>query len=262
MNTALKQALRARRPTLGSWITFPSEATTEIMLRGGFDWLVLDMEHSPIDIAEAARLIRVIDLAGVSALCRLPSNDPVLAKRVLEAGASGIVVPTVESAEEARKAVASAYYPPKGKRGVGLSRAQGYGQTFDQYRSTIDDWMVVVVMIETAAGVQDVDAIAKTPGIDALLVGPYDLSASLGCIGQLDHPSVAGASQKVSDAARGAGISSGWHIVHFDAATLDRTLAAGHTFLAIGVDMIFLGDTVTRTMKSVRTSLDARTVRT
>ena len=105
----LKRALRARTRTVGSWLTFPCEATAEIMARAGFDWLVLDMEHAPLGVAEAARLIRVIDLAGLAVLCRLPTLDPALAKNVLDAGASGIMVPHVTSAEMARRAVEAAY---------------------------------------------------------------------------------------------------------------------------------------------------------
>lgn len=241
MTGQLKQALRARTRTFGSWITFPSEPAVEIMARSGFDWLALDMEHSPIDVADAARLIRIIDLAGLPALCRLPSNDPIMAKRVLEAGAAGIIVPSIESAAEARRAVDAAYYPPAGRRGVGLGRAQGYGTSFDAYRAGLEERMVVVVMIETKAGVQAADEIAQTAGVDAIFIGPYDLSASLGCIGQLDHPNVTDACSTVARAAASAGISSGFHIVHFSDRAVAAADIAGHTFLALGVDMIFLG---------------------
>jgi 2-dehydro-3-deoxyglucarate aldolase len=251
----LKQKLKTRTATVGSWITFPAEAPAEIMARAGFEWLVLDMEHAPIDLADAARLVRVIDLAGVPALCRLPSNDPVIAKRVLEAGAAGIVVPSIESADEARRAVDAAYYPPVGRRGVGLSRAQGYGTTFEKYRHELAQGMVVIAMIETAAGVEAADAIANTPGIDAVLIGPYDLSGSLGVIGQLDHPIVTSAVARVCGAASRAGISSGLHIVHFSDAALSAAREAGHTFLALGVDMIFLGEALADALRIARAQL-------
>ena len=257
----LKQALHTRRPTLGSWITFPAEAPAEIMARAGFEWLVLDMEHAPIDLADAARLIRVVDLAGVPVLCRLPSNDATLAKRVLEAGASGIIVPSIESAGEARRAVDAAYYPPAGRRGVGLSRAQGYGTTFEDYRTGLADRMVVIAMIETAAGLEHVDAIAGTEGIDAIVVGPYDLSASLGRIGELDHPIVASAQQEICRAAARAGISSGIHIVHFTRDALQAAVEAGHTFLALGVDMLFLGDAVRDAVRTAGALLESRPIR-
>ena len=254
----LKEALRTRTPTFGSWVSFPLEMSAEIMARAGFEWLVLDMEHAPIDFADAARLVRVIDLCGIPALCRLPSNDAVLAKRVLEAGAAGIIVPSIESGEEAKRAVDGAYYPPAGRRGVGLSRAQGYGYGLDEYRVRLEREMIVIAMIETAAGVEAADAIVRTPGIDAILIGPYDLSASLGVIGQLDHPRVTEAVRRVSAAAAAAGITSGAHIVHFSDTNLAAARDAGHTFLALGVDQIFLGEASRRAVAAARTQLGAR----
>jgi len=236
----LKEALRSRNFTQGSWITFPAEAPTEIMARGGFEWLVIDMEHSPIDIEAAARLIRVIDLAGLPALCRLPTNDPIVAKRVLDAGAAGIVVPCIESVEDAQRAIDGAFYPPVGKRGVGLARAQDYGGSLEEYRRRVGDDIVVICMIETRAGMEASAQIAKLPGVDGLFIGPYDLSASLGHIGQLDHPDVRAAEARIRDAARQAGIACGLHVVHHTPALVERAVGDGYTFLALGVDMIFL----------------------
>jgi 2-dehydro-3-deoxyglucarate aldolase len=236
----LKAALRSRSFTQGSWITFPAEAPTEIMARAGFEWLVIDMEHSPIDIEAAARLIRVIDLAGLPALCRLPTNDPILAKRVLDAGAAGIVVPCIESVEDAMRAVEGAFYPPVGKRGVGLARAQDYGGSLEEYRRRVGDDIVVICMIETRAGMEASPQIAKLPGVDGLFIGPYDLSASMGHIGQLDHPDVRAAEARIRDAARQAGIACGLHVVHHTPALVQRARDDGYTFLALGVDMIFL----------------------
>jgi len=236
----LKAALRSRSFTHGSWITFPAEAPTEIMARAGFEWLVIDMEHSPIDIEAAARLIRIIDLAGLPALCRLPTNDPIIAKRVLDAGAAGIVVPCIESVEDAQRAVGSAFYPPTGKRGVGLARAQDYGGSLEDYRARVGDDIVVICMIETRAGMEASAQIATLPGVDGLFIGPYDLSASMGHIGQLDHPDVRAAEARIRDAARHANIACGLHVVHHTPALVKRALDDGYTFLALGVDMIFL----------------------
>jgi len=243
----LKETLRKREQTIGSWLTFPADAPTEIMARAGFEWLVVDMEHAPLGAAEAARLIRIVDLAGLPALCRLPSKDPVAAKHVLDAGASGILVPSIESAADARRAVESAYYPPRGARGVGLARAQAYGSGLEEYRARMDDSLVVIVMVETAAGVEAAPAIATTPGIDALFIGPYDLSASLGRIGELDHPAVREAEKRVRAAAQQAGVACGIHLVHPTAATAQQALQDGYTLLALGVDMILLGQAAAAT---------------
>jgi len=250
MKTRLKEALRKREATIGSWLAFPAEAPAEVMARAGFEWLVIDMEHAPIDVADASRLIRVVDLAGLPALCRLPANDPVFAKRVLDAGAAGIIVPTVESAAEARRAVDAAYYPPQGKRGVGLARAQRYGSGLEEYRAGLAESLVVIAMIESRAGVGDVKAIAETPGIDGLFIGPYDLSASLGRIGQLDHPDVRAAQARVRDAARAAGIACGLHVVHPSSSAVQTAVQDGYTFLVLGVDMIFLGEAAAAALRS------------
>jgi len=237
----LKNRLQNRQRTMGSWITIPSETTAEIMAQVGFDWLVIDMEHGPIGIGDAARLIRTIDLAGIPVLCRLPSNDQVLAKKVLDAGAAGIVVPMIESKGEACRAVEAAYYPPRGTRGVGLARAQGYGWAFETYCKELDESIVVIVMIESGAGVENAEAIASTSGVDGILIGPYDISASLGYPGQLEHSELVSAEQKVLQAAKRANIGCGIHVVHPEHKNIDRAVKAGYTFLVVGVDMIFLG---------------------
>lgn len=240
MNT-LKKRLINREKTIGSWLVIPNESSAEIMANSGFEWLVIDMEHAPIGVAEASRLIRIIDLAGLPALCRLPDNDPVVAKNVLDAGASGIIIPRVESRAEAEKAIDATYYPPGGKRGVGLARAQAYGFGFERYRNQMDDSLVVIVMIESKKGIENVEAIANTPGIDGLFIGPYDLSASFGLIGKLDHPEIKASLSKVIEAATVAGIGCGLHVVHPNTNAIEAAFSDGYSFIALGVDMIFLG---------------------
>lgn len=236
----LKNRLCAREKTVGSWLSISNETTAEIMASAGFEWLVIDMEHAPIGISEAAQLIRIIDLAGVAAVCRLPSNDPVIAKNVLDAGASGIIIPSIETADEARKAVDSVYYPPKGKRGTGLGRAHAYGSKFQAYKDKTIDSLSVIVMIETGKGVGNSESIFNVHGIDAVLVGPYDLSASLGVSGQLEHPKVIASTERIIAVAKDRGISCGLHVVHPSRKTITDAFERGYTFLACGVDMILL----------------------
>jgi len=254
--TTLKKRLRSGGKTVGSWLAIASDTTVEIMAHAGFDWLVIDMEHAPIGIAEAARMIRIIDLAALPALCRLPGNDPVMIKHVLDAGASGIIVPMVESGEEALRAVAASYYPPAGARGVGLARAQSYGSGFETYRDNMKESILVIAMIESLNGMENVDEIAVTPGIDGLLIGPYDLSASLGIIGQLDHPKMNASLQNIIGAARRAGIWCGLHVVHPNAEAISSAFAEGFTFLAVGVDMIFLDQAAKTAVQESSTSLN------
>lgn len=244
--------LNQKSISLGSWLTFPCEASAEIMAKAGFDWLVIDMEHAPLGVNEAARLIRVIDLAGTPVFCRLPTNDPIVIKNVLDAGAHGIIVPMVETQAEAQKAIDATYYPPRGKRGVGLARAQGYGSQFEEYLQEASENITVIAMIETLKGVQNVKEIASTSGIDGLLIGPYDLSGSLGKIGQLSHPDLKAAKKEIIQAARASKIGCGLHIVHPSQDLVTQALEEGYSFAAIGVDMIFLDQTAKASLEMVR----------
>ena len=168
----LKSKLVNNQLTIGSWITIAHPAIAEIMAKAGFDWLTVDLEHSVTTIREAEELIRVINLHGVPALVRLTDNDASQIKRVMDAGANGIIVPMVNSKADAEKAVAAVYYPPKGKRGVGLARAQGYGATFDNYRKWLDNEAVVIVQIEHIEAVNNLEQIFAVDNIDGYIIGP------------------------------------------------------------------------------------------
>ena len=241
MTISLKQNLANRIPTVGSWISLASEETCDIMARGGFSWLGIDMEHTAIGVNEMARLIRIIDLAGVAPVVRVGANDPLLIKRALDAGAQGILAPMVNSAADAAAAVAAAYYPPKGTRGVGLHRAQGYGSDFAAYKEWMDnEGPLVVAQIEHMDGVDNLDAIMAVPGLDAFFVGPYDLSASYGTPGDFSSNEVRAAMVKVDTAVAKGPIAGGIHVVEPDPAALAAHIASGHCLIAYGVDMIFL----------------------
>src|ERR1700686_3463590 len=189
----LKQHLAANELLIGGWITLPHPAIAEIMSRAGFDFIVVDLEHSVTTIGEAGELIRVIDLCGIPALVRTTSNDADQIKRVLDAGAHGVIVPMVNSPEQANAAVAAVRYPARGTRGVGLGRAQGYGVTFQQYCRWVEESSIVIVQIEHIEAVQKLDQILSIDGVDGYIIGPYDLSASMGLAGQFEHPDVRGA---------------------------------------------------------------------
>ncbi len=210
------------------------------MAQAGFDWVCIDLEHSAIGIETAFNLIQVIDLAGCVPLVRLSSNDPVQAKRVMDAGAHGIIVPAVGSVGEAEQAVSSAYYPPRGRRGVGLSRAQGYGSRFDAYLKKVETQTVVIVMIEERRGVDQIEEIVRVPGVDGVLIGPYDLSSSYGVAGQLDHPVMNEAIKRILDATRKASVAAGIHVVHPTPDQARQRVREGFRFIAYGGDMLFL----------------------
>lgn len=225
---------------LGSWITLPHPAIAEIMANAGFDWLAIDMEHSTIGVRDAEDLIRVIDLKGAMPLVRLTSNNADLIKRVMDAGAHGIIVPMVNSVKDAQRAVAAANYPPRGNRGVGLARAQSYGADFEGYRKWLDAGPFIVVQIEHIDAVSNLEEILSVSGVSAFIVGPYDLSGSLGVPGAFDHPKFLEAMDRIGDVARKTGAMSGIHIIEPDTAMLKNRINQGYRFIAYSLDIRML----------------------
>lgn len=236
----LRTKLKSGHLSVGSWITIGAPAIAEILARAGFEWLVIDLEHSALSIAQAVELIRTIDLCGVTPLVRLTSNDGNQIKRVLDAGAHGIVVPMVNSAADAERAVAATRYAPRGTRGVGLSRAQGYGTRFAEYLAWQEEGAIVIPQIEHRDAVNALESILRVPGVDGFIVGPYDLSCSLGIAGQFDHPDYQRAMARILETGRRLGVASGLHIVEPDVRALERTVREGYTFIAYSVDFRML----------------------
>jgi 2-keto-3-deoxy-L-rhamnonate aldolase RhmA len=236
-SNALRNKLASGRVTLGSWITLGHPAIAEIMATAGFDWVVVDLEHSVIDLTMAGDLIRTIDLCGAAPLVRLTSNDASQIKRVMDAGAHGIIVPMVNTAGGAGQAVAATRYPPKGTRGVGLGRAQQYGAGFQEYLAWQQEGPVVIVQIEHQDAVANLDAILAVPGVDGFIVGPYDLSCSMGIPGEFTHPRFVEALETILRVGRAAGCPAGIHIVEPDPDRLASCIAEGYTFIAYSVDM-------------------------
>lgn len=254
MNTTefLKQGRNAK-VSIGSWISIPSTAIAEIMSGAGFEWLVVDMEHSPMSMDQAGELIRTISLSGTVPLVRLSSNDSTQIKRVMDAGSHGVIVPMVNSREDAEKTVQSMRYPPRGQRGVGLARAQDYGPGFDTYRQWLDKGSVIIVQIEHIKAVENIDAILSLPEIDGFIVGPYDLSASLGAPGQFEHPSVIEALAEIRK--RTGDHMGGYHVVQPETVQVDRRVEEGYRFIAYSVDFLFLGEPCRRDFAAIKNSL-------
>jgi len=240
------------RLTIGSWIQIGHPVVAEIMASAGFDWLAIDLEHSTITLREAEDLIRIIDLKGVPPLVRLSSNNAEQIKRVMDAGAHGVIVPMVRSPEEAVKAVQAVKYPPDGERSIGLARAQGYGPDFERYFQWQKEGSLVIVQIEHIDAVQNLEAILKVPGVDAYIVGPYDLSGSLGIPGEFDAPQFTQAINEISEVSKRLEVPGGVHIVEPDPQALKESIAKGNQFIAYGVDTRML-DTICRNgLESIR----------
>ena len=249
---SLKESLRHKTPSVGSWLSLGHTEVAEIMTQCGFDWLVIDMEHSSTTSYQALQLIRVIELSECLPLVRVSENHPTLIKQAMDAGAHGVVVPMVNTREEAAQAVSAVKYPPEGTRGVGLWRAHDYGMSFDEYCEWLQEYSVVIVQIEHIEAVSNLEAIVSVEGVDGFIVGPYDLAASLGLPGEFSHPRVAEAMEVIEETARHGPKAAGIHIVRPDHELLFEKLEAGYTFLAFGVDMIFLWEAAKSALQVVR----------
>ncbi len=236
MANPLKTALAAGRVQIGLWLGLGNPVTAEIAAGAGYDWCLIDAEHAPNDLGAILAQLVAIEAQGVAAAVRVPANDPVWLKRVLDLGVGTVVVPMVDSAAAAAAAVAACRYPPAGSRGMapGLVRASGYGARAD-YAAGADAGICVIVQAESAAAVAESAAIAAVPGVDGVFVGPLDLAASLGHPGRPDAPEVAAATARVFAATRAAGKAAG--SIAFDAAGTAGLAAAGVTFLAVGSDV-------------------------
>ena len=237
----LKEKLNKRELTIGSWITIGNTVVAEIMARAGYDWLVVDMEHSAITLDIAQDLIRVIELSNVVPFVRVGENDPNLIKKVMDAGAHGVIVPMVNSRADAEKAVASVQYPPKGFRGVGLARAQKYGADFEGYKKWNERESIVIVQVEHINAVEDLEAILSVQGVDGFIIGPYDLSGSLGVPGQFDNPEVVSALDRVKAVAKEMNALSGFHVISPKSEELEDKIMQGYKFVAHSLDILFLG---------------------
>jgi 2-dehydro-3-deoxyglucarate aldolase len=251
-NMSLKQKLKNNILTIGSWITVGHPAIAEIMAQSGFDWLTVDMEHSAITLTEAQQLIQVIELSGCVPLVRVGSNDPNLIKRVMDAGSHGVIVPMVNSAEDAEAAVKAVKYPPVGTRGVGLARAQGYGVDFENYKSWVEQESIVIVQIEHIEAVRNIEEILQTEGVDGFIIGPYDLSGSLGMPGEFNEPEVHEALETVKKAAKKMGIISGFHVVPPELSQLNGKIDEGYRFVAYSLDSLFLAETCLRDLAKIK----------
>ncbi len=257
--SSIKEKFGNDEVSIGSWMSMGHVSIAEILASAGFDWIVVETEHTAIDVSEVLRLLIAIEGRGAVPLVRLAWNDPIQAKAVMDSGAAGVIVPMVNSKEEAELAVNSVKYPPLGFRGVGLARAQGYGPGFDEYMECANRDGLLLLQIEHIDAVNDIEEILSVPGIDGTFIGPYDLSCSMGLPGQLDHPDVEAAKQRVLEATQQRGLAAGIHLVHPDTARRDlqNYSEKGFRFIALGTDILFLGDSARALQNEAREVLGA-----
>jgi len=234
----VKQRLAAGEPAIGSWITIAHPTVGEVMAQAGFDWLAIDMEHGVVGVESVQTLCQAMSGTPTVPLVRVPWNDQVIIKQVLETGVQGMVIPQVRTAEEARAAIAAAKYPPAGIRGIGCQRPAGFGAWFHEYLQKSNDNLVIIVQIEHVQAVENLHEILAVKGIDAILIGANDLSASMGLLGQPTHPEVVKVIEKIHAAACAAGVPPG--IIAASPDDANKRIAQGYKFIGIGLDVGFL----------------------
>jgi len=250
LDNPFKAALAAGRRQIGLWSSLGSPVTAEIVADSGFDWLMFDTEHSPVEVADLAPLLQASARGTAHPVVRPAWNDPVLIKRVLDIGAQTLLVPFVQSADEATRAVAATRYPPAGIRGVaGMSRATRYGRVAN-YAATAANHLCVLVQVETGEALNGLEAIAAVEGVDGVFIGPSDLAASLDHVGNPGHPEVQEKIRYAAETLRKVGKPAG--ILATKKEDARRYLDWGFLFVAAGTDAGLLAaaaDDLARSMK-------------
>lgn len=238
MPANFRQRFLSGERLFGTMLTLPSGTVAEILSDAGFDWLFVDAEHGPFEAAELQLVLQTVS-RRTPCLVRVPSHGEVPIKRSLDLGAAGIIVPQVNTAAQAELMVEYARYAPLGARGVGIGRAHGYGLDFQGYIDRANEQTTVIVQTEHICSVENIEEIARIPGVDGVLIGPYDLSASMGLMGQIDHPSVVEAIDHVTRVCQSANMKLG--IFGVTTKAVRPYMERGYTLLVTGVDTVMLG---------------------
>lgn len=232
----LHKRLADGKVCIGAWQSAPSALIAEAMASCGFHWLAVDMEHGTVSASEAEGIFRAVERHGVAPVVRLPSADPYLARRLLDSGTQGVIVPVSESAADFQAFADHCLYPPAGRRGVGLSRCNLWGDTFEDYLNGFTP--VLIPQIETRKGVEAADELAGLDCVSAVFTGPYDLSADLGAPGDFEAGGFVDALARVKDACARHGKPMGFHQVAPDRAALAKKIEEGYKLLAFGTEII------------------------
>ena len=250
MTHSFRQRLKSGERLIGTMITLASAETAEVLAGVGFDWFFLDNEHSPLEALELQGIIRAT--GSIPCVVRVSHSAEVPIKKALDIGAAGIIAPQVNSAEQAAQVVGWAKYAPLGTRGVGIGRAHGYGLNFQDYVSRANDNVAVIVQAEHIEAVNNIEAIVRVPGVDAVLIGPYDLSASLGRLGEVTHPEVVAAIDRVTAACRAVNLPLG--IFGLSAQAVQPYIERGYTLIVVGADTVLLGTAARQLLAQVKAS--------
>ncbi len=256
MTASLKQQLRSGRPAIGCWIELMSPLVAEVIALAGYDCVVIDLEHGPGSTLDAVQIMQALQGHGCAPLIRVADGGQAGLKRALDAGAEGCMVPSVDSLAEAREIVAACHFAPRGRRGMATSviRGSGFGIREQGYFERAAEDTLVICQIESPEGLSDVEAIADLDGVDMLFLGPNDLAANLGHRGQVDHPEVLAAAERVEAAARAAGKLLGG--IPTPARPADALQAAGYHLIMADADTLLLRENACRSVATFHKSAE------
>ena len=236
---AIRKKLLTNQQSIGSWMQIPNSSIAEIMGQAGYDWVAIDMEHGSISTHQLPDLFRALELGNTLPFVRLARGHYKDCKQALDAGAAGIIVPMIKSAEHLKKVRDATRWPPAGNRGVAFSRANLFGKYFDEYIEEAQQ-PILVAMIEHIDAIDALDDILKVKGLDAILIGPYDLSASMGLTSQFNHQEFIKVVDIIKDKAKSVNIPCGVHVVTPSHDDLQKKLNSGYRFVAYSIDSVFL----------------------
>jgi len=249
MTGRFRARLKAGETLIGTMVTIPAPSVAEILADVGFDWLFIDGEHGALGTSDVLGILQAVG-DRVPCIVRVPGAEESPIKRVLDLGAAGIIVPQTNTAEQVADVVRYSRYAPIGARGVGLGRAHGYGLRFQEYMETANEEVVVIVQAEHADAVKNIEAMVAVAGIDAVLLGPYDLAASLGKMGQIDDPLVTGAIDRVTAACQKVNMPLGIFGINADA--VRPPIEQGYSLIAASTDTLFLGGAANAMLSELR----------
>jgi len=237
----IRTALRSGSASIGSWMQIPDSNIAEIMGRAGYQWVAIDMEHGPVSVSQLPDIFRALELGGTLPLARVASPLPINCRQALDQGAAGVVIPMISSAAQLQAIISECHWPPRGRRGVGFQRANVFGKFFDAYVQEAQE-SLVVAQIEHIGAVNNLEAIVKVEGLDAIMIGPYDLSASLGITGEFENKKYKDVLKKILEVCAKHKMPCGIHVVQPDTKMLEQRIKEGYTFIAYGVDTVFLNN--------------------
>lgn len=232
----VKEKLKSGIHTIGAWMQIPSMDVAYILANSGFDWIALDLEHGSFSLDQLPNLFRIIESQGTIPLARVAQNHPKDIKQALDAGAKGIIVPMIESLDQVENLLRWSQYPSRGNRGIGYSAANLFGKNFTSYFEKFNSEIVLVIQIENINALEQIDMILSKDEIDAMMIGPYDLSGSMGLTGQFDHPDFLNAISRLKKSAGKNKMPLGTHVIEANTSKLQSAIEEGFKFIAYSTD--------------------------